>query len=189
MSAPNAGSDCRLASKIQAELMWKAPDPSRRTLFSTEWILDERSAASDIVRVYALGMRDLRLFRNRAHARLALIAVEKNLWKSHPHQCAIATLSVLIYGGLLLAWGLPFARQFLHAGAAEVVVSGLWIVTGWLLFCMVIRPAIVVELRKTVVAWRFLCGRCGYDLRGHKHEHCPECGAAVTATGFPPARE
>ena len=36
---------------------------------------------------------------------------------------------------------------------------------------------ILLTMRRRVRRWRGQCLRCGYDLRGARHERCPECGA------------
>ena len=47
---------------------------------------------------------------------------------------------------------------------------------GWIYFCLLAFPGIVVRARR---ARRGRCGSCGYDLRATPRGRCPECGSAI----------
>src|ERR1043165_4660894 len=100
--------------------MWRKPHPSWKIIFSTSWYLDEESPAFDFVRLYAIGMHELKMFPTAVHARNALVDIEKSLWRTQPLRCAIGVLVTLIFGALiarLVSGSTPLVLQIM-AGLA-----------------------------------------------------------------------
>ena len=133
--------------------MFKKPDDSWRTLFSTAWEIDERSSAFDWIRVYAWGLRELKLFRSEGEARRTLLKVESRLWQDHWVRCVLGLIISLGFGVAIVRWGLPIASRRGWIGIGMTAV--LWVVGGWCLFCAVIRGAIARDLRSKLALSAF----------------------------------
>ena len=159
--------------------MFKKPDPNWRTLFSTSWEIDEYSSASDWIRVYAYGLRDLKGFPSRVHARHALVEIESKLWRTHPASCALGVLITVMYSGLMFKWALPLMKQYWSGSVPTAMACIAWMVGGWLLFCLAIRGAVAVEVRRKLVDQGRMCSGCKVFLVKELEGRCPRCAARM----------
>ena len=105
--------------------------------------------------------------------------------------CAIGLPNAPLVVALLLRKSIRAVVWFVYVPSAVVVTAYAWLRFSESVFypldCAI--PAFSSVWALSFVAFfvlpnvrtlpRHRCGECDYDLRGHHHERCPECGAAV----------
>jgi membrane protein implicated in regulation of membrane protease activity len=91
-------------------------------------------------------------------------------------------VSLLLLAGLLCvaSWILRgFGVRNVNPAVAVVGLPVLIVVGGLVLLGVALTVSAVRRRRALDRERRGLCSRCGYDLRGTRHELCPECGLLV----------
>ena len=99
-----------------------------------------------------------------------------------PILSAGAVVSLLVLVGLLFGAAWIFGN--VGAGSVHPLFALLGlpvvIVAGVVILLVVVFSAGAMRRRRSLDRERRgLCTACGYDLRGARHEHCPECGILI----------
>jgi hypothetical protein len=97
-------------------------------------------------------------------------------------------ISVGAIGSLLLLVGLLYGAswilravgtRYVHPLAAVLALPAV-IAVGVVILLVIVFSASAMRRRRSLDRERRgLCTACGYDLRGTRHEHCPECGILI----------
>ena len=91
-------------------------------------------------------------------------------------------VSLLLLVGLLFCgrWILGvFGVTYVHPLAAMLALPVVIVVAAVVLLVVVLSVNEAKRRRALDRERRGLCSKCGYDLRGIRHEQCPECGFLV----------